>query len=142
MAYLMVPLLILGVDQLSKGVVRKILPVEGRRDISPRWELWRRENPGFSYGHFAKHPRAVAVLTSGFCAVLALCLYRSKTPVERVSLGLVLGGAAGNLADRLHHGSVTDFLHRKSRRCPVFNVADCAILLGSLLFFAAGSRKG
>jgi signal peptidase II len=83
---------------------------------------------------------AVAVV---MVVVLVLIAHRDQTVASRVALGLVLGGAFGNLADRLlrhHHGAVIDFID--FRWWPVFNVADACIVIGALLLaLSATSRR-
>ena len=142
MAYFFVPVLILGVDQLSKQIIRKRLKPEERQPLGHGWELWRRENPGISYGHLGQRPTAVKVVTALICLILALLFFRSKAPAEKLGLGLAAAGGTGNLIDRCRQGTVTDFLHYRNRRCPVFNLADCSIFFGTLLIFFAEIRKG
>jgi signal peptidase II len=82
---------------------------------------------------------AVAVV---MVVVLFLTARRDQTVAARVALGLVLGGALGNLADRLvrhHHGAVIDFID--FRWWPVFNVADACIVIGAILLAVSATAR-
>ena len=69
---------------------------------------------------------------------------RERRRVLDPPVGLVAGGALGNVADRLRHGAVTDFLdfHAAGHHWPAFNLADAAIVAGVALLVAAGWRGG
>jgi signal peptidase II len=87
-------------------------------------------------------PATARMLILGTAAVIAIALgfYVVATkPMRRsaiVGVGLIAGGALGNLIDRAHNGTVTDFLHvhRGAFDWPAFNVADIAVTCGALLF--------
>jgi|SRR3974390_1746964 len=95
-------------------------------------------NPGVSYGLFPAHgPFGTAVLAIfSIAAVGALgwWLWVAERRVLAIGLGLVIGGAIGNLIDRLIYGKVADFFHfyLGGYDWYVFNVADCAITVGLL----------
>ncbi|HWU27071.1 MAG TPA: signal peptidase II [Rhizomicrobium sp.] len=95
-------------------------------------------NPGVSYGLFPAHgPFGTAVLAIfSIAAVGALgwWLWVAERRVLAIGLGLVIGGAIGNLIDRLIYGKVADFFHfyLGGYDWYVFNVADCAITVGVL----------
>lgn len=97
-------------------------------------------NPGVSMGLAAGHPVLVlAGEVAGTAAVLAW-LVRARSGAERLALAIVVGGAAGNLTDRLLHGAVTDWI-QLTWYDPVFNLADVAIrggLLAALLVHLVG----
>jgi signal peptidase II len=93
-------------------------------------------NRGVSYGLFPAHgPLGTALLALfSLIAVIGLgwWLSRSHSRVVAVGLGLVIGGALGNLVDRLIYGQVADFFHFyiHTYHWYVFNIADCAITFG------------
>ncbi|MBV8801045.1 MAG: signal peptidase II [Alphaproteobacteria bacterium] len=93
-------------------------------------------NRGVSYGLFPAHgPWGTAVLTLfsiGAVIGLGLWLLKAHRWPLAIGLGLVIGGAIGNLIDRLIYGRVADFFHFYFRTYDwyVFNVADCAITIG------------
>jgi len=116
----------------------------GFRDMSPGenvpvlpfFNLVMVWNPGVSYGLFPAH----GMLGTAFLAVFSLAavvalgwwLWNATRPALAVGLGLVIGGALGNLIDRLVYGKVADFFHFYGLGYDwyVFNIADCAITLG------------
>lgn len=106
--------------------------------ILPFFNLVMVWNPGISYGLFpANGPEATVFLaTFQFLAVCALSwwLWGAKSRMLALGLGLVIGGALGNLIDRLVYGKVADFFHFYGGGYDwyVFNVADAAIVLGVL----------
>jgi len=104
--------------------------------VLPFFNLVMVWNPGVSYGLFPAHgPFGTAVLAIfSLAAVSALgwWLWGAQRRVLAIGLGLVIGGAIGNLIDRLIYGQVADFFHFYVRGYDwyVFNIADCAITVG------------
>lgn len=97
-------------------------------------------NTGGAFGIFDHIPWLFAVATVVIAAFIVRASTRVTRPLVAVSLGLVLGGALGNLADRLSggfdlSGRVVDFID--FRVWPVFNVADSAIVVGAILLVVA-----
>ena len=90
-------------------------------------------NTGGAFGLFANH--TLPLILTAILAVVVLFLYYRHLPLEnhlfRTALGLQLGGAAGNLIDRLYSGRVTDFID--IGMWPVFNLADSAIVIGVII---------
>jgi signal peptidase II len=122
---------VLVLDQLSKAAVRALLPL-----YHPIWIL-----PGLLALHHVRNEGAAFSLLQGqrifFIAIALVVLgamawtwwrYRPGGVWANVALGLVAGGAAGNLIDRVWLGTVTDFID--PRVFPVFNVADSCIVVG------------
>lgn len=100
------------------------------------------KNPGIAFSMFANLPSpwlriSLVALSIFFISALAWLLVTSKHVTSRTLAGLALliGGAAGNLTDRLLHGAVTDFFEIwfGTYRYPAFNVADSAITIGAIL---------
>ena len=87
---------------------------------------------------------AAALCLGTVVAGLVVWAARDGRPWTAPSVGLVAGGALGNVADRLRHGAVTDFLdfHAAGHHWPAFNLADAAIVAGVALLVAAGGRGG
>ncbi len=124
--------LALIVDQVTKAAVRAWMGPVGT-SISLVGNLLRFtyvRNPGAAFGMLPEH-RGVFIVVS-ILVVLGIALYvfkmRPTRSVVVVALGLVAGGALGNLVDRLAFGKVTDFI--EVRHVPVFNGADSAISIG------------
>lgn len=127
-------LLIFGVDQASKYLVLTRLPLGQTWNPVPGLDRWISVthviNPGAAFGLFPDQGSLFAVIA--VVVVVAILAYYRYLPTHnwfvRLSLGLQLGGALGNLADRLQHGYVIDFIDFKI--WPVFNLADVAIVTG------------
>lgn len=128
-------------DQLSKTAVLRLTPENFSRPVIPGlFNLVHTRNRGVAFGLFSDHNSAwftaglvaFAVLAMGVLVWL-LTTGRAGHRASRIGLALILGGAAGNLADRLAHGSVVDFLEFfvGSFHWPAFNLADSAITIGA-----------
>ena len=104
-------------------------------------------NEGISFGLFAEflsgRPFALAAAMSAVAAVLLVWLWRTRRGVEAVALGAIVGGAFGNVTDRLRHGAVVDFLdfHVGGYHWPAFNVADAAVVSGAARLVLASVRS-
>ncbi|MBE0448343.1 MAG: signal peptidase II [Actinobacteria bacterium] len=125
---------VLVIDQVLKAYIRYMLPVGESVPLVPGiLYLTHVRNSGAAFGIFPNQ-RIVFFIVS--IAVIFLILYYSKCigkadRLTTISLGLVLGGAIGNLIDRAISGRVTDFID--FRFWPVFNVADSVIVIGVIL---------
>lgn len=103
-------------------------------------------NHGVSFGMFNSgdphHLQSImlSVLTLAIVGVMIYLLKKSKNVFEATAFGLVIGGAIGNLIDRIVYGAVVDFLdfHIAGMHWPAFNVADSIILIGVLLLVFEG----
>ena len=109
----------------------------GRMDFLPGvLELRYVENTGMAFSMFSNHTWILAVLS--FVASVALGYYllrygHTQTLAVRLILALILGGAIGNLIDRVFYGYVVDFLNPVFVRFAVFNVADICLTCGLIL---------
>ena len=106
-------------------------------------------NSGISFGFLANHSEAMPYILAGFAIVVSLgltiWLLRVHSRLLAAGLGLVIGGAVGNVIDRLRFQAVVDFidLHAVGFHWPTFNVADAAITIGvGLLLLDSFSRRG
>jgi len=91
-------------------------------------------NSGSAFSLFTGRPAVLATVAFALVAGLVVAAWRARGRLRGVSVGLVLGGALGNLADRAlrgHHGSVVDFV--TLTHWPTFNLADSAITVGVVL---------
>ena len=136
-------LLTLLVDQASKALVSSWLPEGQSLPVVPHFfHLTYIRNPGAAFGLFA-HQTTFFILATLAVIVLVLVL-AGRIPDRRrllkSGMGLILGGALGNLIDRLRTGLVVDFLDFKF--WPVFNLADCAIVIGACLLIWEVWRSG
>ena len=131
---------IVALDQATKALVRSRFELHDSLEIIPGlFNLTRVHNYGAAFGlmNAADFPFKTVVLSIvATVALLALTVYASTLPVEqllaRVGLALIVGGAAGNLIDRLRAGYVVDFVdvYWRSWHFWAFNVADAAITVG------------
>lgn len=147
--WLWLTLLIVVLDQASKQAALQWLVFAQPRPVLPGFNLTLVYNTGaaFSFlqdaGGWQRY--FFIVLTIGVS--IALLLWLSRLPPRRTglaaALALVLGGAAGNLWDRLQHGYVIDFIQLYWERWswPVFNVADSAITVGAALLVIDAFRS-
>jgi signal peptidase II len=141
-AGLIAVLLVFLFDQASKWLVTHPLDLQMRRviEVLPFFDLRWVENYGVSMGFLTADSVLGQWLLVGLTAIIAvgvaIWLWREKNRVDVIALGLVLGGALGNILDRVRFGHVVDFadLHFGAwRPFLVFNVADAAITIGVLL---------
>lgn len=108
----------------------------GRVEVTGFFDLVLAWNHGISYGLFAQHDatgRTILILLSIAATIaLGLWLANSANRLAAVALGLIIGGALGNLTDRIVHGAVADFFHFHYGEFSwyVFNIADVAIVAG------------
>ncbi len=131
---------VIGFDQLTKwGVVRALHEGDSRPIIDDILRLSHIRNSGAAFG-LLKGLGGMLVLAAMVGVVMfALIVVRNPEPATAVGAGLVAGGAAGNLIDRIFRpGGVVDFVD--FRFWPAFNVADSAITIGAILLLLTGFR--
>jgi signal peptidase II len=139
--HFLIALLVVVLDRIAKWTVAANIPLHDSIQIIPGFfRLTHVQNRGAAFGLFADSPSewkiAVLVLFSlvALAIVLAL-LWKNSHSMTTTGMGLalILGGALGNLWDRLVSGQVTDFLlfYLGSYQWPAFNVADSAIVIGA-----------
>lgn len=136
--FLLWAVLIACVDQLTKLLVTLYLPLHDSVEIIPGLlALTHVQNPGAAFGILA-YQRTLFIVVALVLIVMSIMFRRrieQEPPLVRAGLCLGLGGAIGNLIDRLRTGYVTDFLDVPL--IPVFNVADTAIVIGVILLLWA-----
>ena len=137
--------LVFALDQITKAVVRHYLAVGESIPAEGTFRITHTFNTGTAFGLFEDRTLFLIVASLAGIGVL-LFVYRNHPfaglPL-RLSLGMQLGGALGNLVDRLRMGQVTDFV--RLGPWPVFNVADASIVIGIIivvnLFIFAGKEE-
>lgn len=129
-----------SVDQFTKTVMIDIVMQPPRViPITSFFNLVLSYNEGVSFGLFAdffrSRPGVLIALLSVIATVVVAWAAVAKKRTEAVGLGLIAGGAIGNIIDRLQRGAVTDFidLHLTGWHWPAFNFADVAIVGGTAL---------
>ena len=138
--WLLLAAAVIGLDQLSKGIVLALLQFGETRYVAPFWNWVLTFNPGAAFSFLSDAGgwqrwffTALSFGVSGWIVVM-LRRHFNETRLA-LALALVLGGALGNVIDRLRFGAVVDFVqwHVAGYYWPAFNVADSAITLGAIL---------
>lgn len=136
--------LVFAADRLTKTWVSAHIPMGGAIPVIPRVlriTHWTNDGAAFSLFADSTSPHAVRLALIAFTVLAALVVFGALVWLGRrfslttVALALVLGGALGNLHDRILYGSVVDFIevHIVTYHWPDFNVADSCIVIGACL---------
>ncbi len=130
--------LVVGFDQIAKQVVEASLPTGELIPLLPILDLYRVHNTGIAFSLFAGYRGLVLIVVALVISAGVLIFWSSAREGGRlatVGFGLIVGGALGNLVDRLFRGHVVDFLllHLGSWTLFVFNLADAALTVGPIL---------
>ena len=132
--------LILCIDQISKWwIVTEVMNPPRYIPVFPYFNLVMGWNKGISFGIFdsASPPNQWLLISLALIIVtiLLIWLWRSESRIISVALGLIIGGALGNVIDRIHYGAVADFLdfYIGDFHWPAFNIADSGITIGVII---------
>jgi signal peptidase II len=147
-----VALVVFALDQLAKWIVTGPLQIQNMEHfyLLPIFQFTYTQNNGISLGLLnATNPLGrwmLVLLTSAIAVGVAFWMGREENRLDRFALGMVLGGALGNILDRTLHGYVVDFLDLhfgETRPFLIFNIGDAAISIAVviLLLHAFLSRK-
>jgi signal peptidase II len=141
--FFLIAALVVLLDRITKWAVAASLPLHESLTVIPGFfHITHVENTGAAFGLFAESTaswKVGALVTFSLVAlvIVSILLWRNSHSVSTMTIGLslILGGAFGNLWDRMLAGHVTDFLdfHIGQYYWPAFNVADSAIVVGALL---------
>lgn len=154
--YFLVAIAVLAADQISKVAAHAYLRGRGAVEVIPQcFSLWYSRNPGGLFGYFSEWPDPWRMLLLTLLPIAAIGMIASllarqpeEDPWALRGLGLILGGATGNLLDRVVRGEVVDFLDAHlppsaladwfearfgTSHWPTFNLADSAIVVGAAL---------
>jgi signal peptidase II len=147
----LIALSVLLLDRITKRAIAQTIPLEDVVNIIPGFfRLTHLENTGAAFSLFADSPSPfrttlLIAFSVAALAVISVLLWKDRGVFHSgtLALSLILGGAIGNLWDRLFYGKVTDFLdfYIGIHHWPPFNVADSAIVVGALLLFMRMLRK-
>jgi signal peptidase II len=137
--------IVLVCDRLTKLWAEHALPDHPRDVIDGILRFRYTTNSGGAFSLGDRAPLVFAVAALAVCAAIAITSFRARSAWHAVALGLVLGGAAGNLIDRITRGPglsgrVIDFIDLHV--WPVFNVADASIVVGAILLVVLALREG
>lgn len=155
-----VVLVAIALDQVIKAIVVATMPLGAAIELVPFLALFHARNTGIAFSMFAGLGDVGLSLLAGAVLVVVLILWW-KTPAERrlthFGLAIIVGGAIGNLIDRVRLGYVVDYVyfHTPAFDFAVFNLADACITVGAIIILldefvlvrsgpddAAGSRDG
>tara|TARA_R110002072_G_scaffold115_7_gene759 strand:- start:4942 stop:5403 length:462 start_codon:yes stop_codon:yes gene_type:complete len=124
----------LSADQASKALaLANAATFEEGITVFPGFDLTLLRNEGVTFGFLPHVPWwALALLALGVVFFLVVLMIRSRKTAEVVALGAVIGGALGNIVDRVRFGGVTDFLdfYLGTAHWPAFNLADVFVVCG------------
>lgn len=136
MLALIITSIVTVLDQISKYYAKEYLrPIGYFPIIQDVFHLTYVENRGAAFGMFQGQRWIFIVLTVAIAAAIAYYLVKipGKSIFLKTALSLVLGGAIGNLIDRIRFGYVVDMFDFTLINYPVFNIADSSLVIGSIL---------
>ncbi|HEY5196889.1 MAG TPA: signal peptidase II [Solirubrobacteraceae bacterium] len=131
----LVAAVVLAGDQLTKHLIKSSIPDGDHRDLIPGLQLVHATNDGVAFSVSAGGPTLVLIVIGiAVAAIVGYFATHHDRPLIWLPTGMMVGGAVGNLVDRIRLGAVTDFI--KLPHWPAFNLADTSITLGvvALLF--------
>tara|TARA_B100000686_G_scaffold348696_1_gene440360 strand:+ start:85 stop:561 length:477 start_codon:yes stop_codon:yes gene_type:complete len=143
---LMLAVSIVILDQVTKALVLSFLDPYQALEWTPFLNCVLIFNTGVSFGLFAGETAILRWILIGLALAISVCLtiwlLREKRPVFGSALGLILGGALGNVTDRIFRHAVVDFidLHLADWHWPAFNIADSAITVGVAVYVFTSLR--
>jgi len=142
--YLALILLTVISDQITKYLTDKLINPAGSIEVLPFLHFVNLRNKGAAFGMFKSFGNEGFIIISILAiAVVIFMLIRGKE--DMLGLSLILGGAIGNLIDRLYYGSVRDFVDVFAGKFhwPAFNIADSALTIGiAIIFMSLFKSKG
>ena len=132
--------LVVAVDQATKQLAATNIAISEQVSVIPGLDLTHTRNTGVAFGALAGGGLIVAILIGASLALLvAYFIANRDTPWLWLPVGLLLGGALGNLADRAREGAVIDFIDPVA--WPAFNVADSCIVIGVFVLLWVVERQ-
>jgi signal peptidase II len=132
-SYSRAALLLAGVvaaDQVAKRLVQSNIAVGDSNGVFPGIDFVHVKNKGVAFGAFSGKPVVMVIVLLALAGLVVWFALHTRRRFVWIPTGLLLGGALGNIIDRLRDGAVTDFI--KLPLWPAFNIADMAITFGVL----------
>lgn len=140
LTFLILGLIVIGLDQLTKYIMRERLNFAEPVVVTSHWNWCLNYNQGAAFSFLANQASWSKIFFGVIAVIVSLgliyyILYRSYSLITGIALGFILGGAVGNLVDRIIFGRVTDFIdwYYGSFHWPTFNIADSFITIGVIL---------
>ncbi len=141
--YFLIIGIIIFLDQISKFIIKTKFDVYDSINIFKGFfQIFYAKNSGAIWGLFHNHSNSIIpkiiTLTSTIAVLILIFFFLKVNPkhkLELLSLSFIIGGAIGNIIDRIHQGFVVDFLdfHINSYHWPTFNIADSFITIGVII---------
>ena len=134
---------IVALDQVTKLAIlgRDVVDIYPEMEITSFLNLVLVKNKGISFGLFSRYEIGwlISILTIGIVVVLFIWMRKLERAILALPFSLIIGGAIGNLIDRLNYGFVVDFIdfHFFGWHWPAFNIADSAITVGVIFLLIA-----
>lgn len=148
-SWLLVSAGVIGLDQLTKWLIQQVLVFGQSIPVLPFFNLVLVYNPGAAFSFLSsapgwQRPLFIGIALAASAVIIYLLRKHAHDRLFCFALSLILGGAVGNLIDRLWLGAVVDFLdvHGFGYHWPAFNLADSAISLGAGLLIWDSLRRG
>ena len=124
--------IVIVLDQATKGLVRHDVPIGEHNDVFLGIDIVHVQNEGVAFNQLGGGGTLVSIVVgAALVALLAYFATHLNKPLVWLPTGMLLGGALGNIIDRIRYGAVTDFI--KLPAWPAFNLADASITLGVLV---------
>ncbi len=141
--FFLLSLAVFVIDQATKYVIVSRLSLFEAVKVLPFFSIVYVRNTGSAFGMFSSLGNLFFIIIASV-AIVVVAVLIVRDSENRTGLSLILGGAGGNLCDRLTHGYVVDFLdvYAGSHHWPAFNVADSALTVGILLLLAKSLSPG
>lgn len=136
MIWVAIVLFLVAVDRYSKYLVSQNINYGDNITIIDKFfYLTNHDNYGAAWGIFQNGRYIFIALTVVVSVIVIVYMIKAKSRFLRLALSFILGGAFGNLIDRVYKGGVTDFLdfHFGSYNFPTFNAADMCVVIGTIL---------
>ena len=142
MRYFAVVLAVMGLDMATKRKIAATMQVGEKKEcIKNKLYFWHMKNKGAAYNIFEDHPKAllwgIFAGLMGVTAFFLALLRKSGAEGEKLGAAFMVGGGLANFLERAKHGAVTDFIYVKSKKGPIFNVADLFLWAGCIIFCIA-----
>ena len=147
--WLWITALVLVLDQITKWIANTSMSLYQTIEVMPYFNFTLAYNFGAAFSFLADAGGWQRWFFTGLAAVFSVVIFvwitrlKPSAKLEAISLSLILGGAIGNLIDRLIFGYVIDFIdvYYQSYHWPAFNIADSAICVGAVLLILDSFRK-
>lgn len=139
-------IIFLAIDICSKLIISKYISVdESIKIIKNFLNITNVRNTGVAWSLFDNQTLLVLIVST--IVIIGIIMYiqknKPKTKIEKISYSMILGGALGNLIERIIHGYVTDFIdiYIFNYNYPIFNLADTFIVIGAILLIIISWRS-